>query len=102
MDRYKELRQMDWEVYTADFFNEQTKTFVHVLNHFLSDGDSVDRTIRFMIGRVRWLNAYFHAASLHHRFVVDDVGRNVRPRHRKKIRKSLSKYAESVEFVSER
>lgn len=92
------LMKMDWGYFTPEFYLEKDKRMVHVFNHSLATDEEVDRTIRFISGRLEWLLG----AELKHTVVIDDMGRNISKEGRQKIKAVLSRYADTVIFDSER
>lgn len=101
-DPLAEVRQMDWGAVTPEFSNEQTRSLVHVFNHELQDGASVERSLRFAVGRIRWYNAYLGNAFGRHEVVFDDRGQDIGADTRQYIRQKLKPYAKKITFMSER
>ena len=97
---YAAIKRLDWGTVTADFVNESTNTVVHVCNHELGSEAAIDRTVRFLIGRIRWFDTYLK--PFRHEVKIDDRGQNIRAKQRRKIRKALADYAADVRFFSER
>lgn len=98
---YDDIRNMDWGILTADFINDKTNTVLHVCNHDLSTDDSLDRTIRFAKGRIRWFDTFCNQA-FNHVVVIDDFGQSVSLEEKNRIRSALSGCGASVVFDSER
>lgn len=96
--KLQELTTMDWGSFTPEFSRE--KELVHVFNHFIETSEAAERTIRFIIGRIQWSNAYFHTPFVH-TVVIDDVGQNISKETREHMRKSLEEYVVSLRFQSE-
>ena len=92
---------MDWGFVTPEFSNEETRSMVHVFNHFLQDEASLERAIRFAAGRISWYNAYLESAFLHHTIVFDDIGQDIGMDTKKHIRHKLKSYAQRILFTSE-
>ena len=101
-DPLAEVRHMDWGAVTPEFSNEQTRSLVHVFNHELQDGASVERSLRFAAGRIRWYNAYLRNAFGHHEVVFDDSGQDIGADTRRYIRQKLKPYAKKITLMSER
>lgn len=97
-ENVKELANMDWGSFTPEFSRENE--MVHVFNHFISEPEAVDRTIKFIVSRIKWCNAYFNNKFVHI-VVVDDVGQNISNEVREYIRTAIKDYVISFRFASE-
>ena len=95
---FKELTNMDWGSFTSEFTRENE--MVHVFNHFISTSETVERTIQFIISRIKWCNSYFNNKFVH-AVVIDDIGQNISPEIRDHIRKSIKDYVIRLSFASE-
>ena len=100
-DVLKSVSKMDWGLATLEFHNDITNAIVHVFNHWLQDPQSVDRAVRFAIGRIDWYNNYFMQSFIHE-VVFDDVGQKVEKSTQEYISKRLMAYAKDVVFSSKR
>ncbi len=96
--KLKELTDMDWGSFTPEFSKENE--MVHVFNHFISTYEAAQRTIQFIIHRIKWCNTYFHNEFVHI-VVIDDVGQNIPDETREYIRDAIKDYATSFRFASE-
>lgn len=63
------MQTLDWGHITTDSFNFLTKSCTHVYNHDLSSAEKVDRTIRFILGRLFYFNLHLPADSRHSIFI---------------------------------
>ena len=97
----KLISKMDWGFITPEFSNGVTDTIVHVFNHCLTDEKSINRAIRFTIGRIVWYNTYL-MCFLHHEIVFDDIGQNIGDNIIERITNALTPFADSVVFTSKR
>ena len=94
----KELTNMDWGSFTPEFSKENE--MVHVFNHFISTPETVERTIKFIVNRIKWCNAYFNNKFVH-TVVIDDVGQDISNEVREYIRNAIKDYVISFRFASE-
>ncbi|MGN0171888.1 MAG: hypothetical protein ACI39E_03775 [Acutalibacteraceae bacterium] len=94
----KEIAALNWGSFTPEFSKDNK--FIHVFNHCLSNTETVQRTIRFIIGRIQWCNMYFNNQFVH-AVVIDDVGQNISNETRENIRNAIEKYVISLKFSSE-
>lgn len=70
------MNTLDWGQVTPEAANIDRNEFVYVYNHDLSSADKIDRTIRFILGR---LNYYDTQLPMHpiHLIKVDVRGQQV-------------------------
>ena len=94
----KGLSDMDWGSFTPEFSKENE--MVHVFNHFISTDEAVERTILFIINRIKWCNTYLHN-EFNHTVVIDDLGQNITDKTREHIRDAIKDYTTSFRFASE-
>ena len=52
------MQTLDWGQVTPESANIDKNEFVYVYNHDLSSPDKVDRTIRFIIGRLKYYDTH--------------------------------------------
>ena len=97
--KVKELTNMDWGKFTPEFSKENE--MVHVFNHFISTPEAAQRTIQFIVNRIKWCNTYFRNEFLH-TVVIDDVGQSVSDETREHVRNEIKDYVASFKFASER
>ena len=98
---YDDIKKMDWGILTPDVSNGKTNTIVHIFNHYISSDTSIDRTVRFVKGRILWFDNYCRQ-KFNHEVVIDDVGQPIDLDAKNRIISDLSKYATNVIFCSER
>lgn len=98
---YQGIKDMDWGILTADIANAKTNTVVHIFNHYISNDVSIDRTVRFVKGRILWFDNYL-LQKLNHEVIIDDVGQPIGVNEKKRITSALCKYATKIIFCSER
>jgi len=56
---------IDWGHVTPESANLQTNTFVYVYNHDLSSPEKIDRTIRFILGRLNYYDQQLPENPIH-------------------------------------
>lgn len=95
------IADMDWGFFTPEFADGNTNTIIHVFNHNLKGNQNIDRTLKFIIGRINWSNKYLRC-KFNHKIVLDDIGQHLTDDEKKIIINSLNKYSKSIEFTSER
>ena len=101
-EKYDYLRSMRWGFITPDLtFENNIYDIVHIFNHNLGTDDSIKRTIRFIIGRIRWFEIGLRQ-KLNHKVVIDDFGQDINQDVKNQIRTALSSYASIIIFDSER
>ncbi len=59
------MQTLDWGKVTPDSANLNTNTFVYIYNHDLSSMEKVDRTIRFIIGRLFYYDNHLPKDPIH-------------------------------------
>ena len=96
--KVKELTNMDWGNFTPEF--SKGNEMVHVFNHFISTPETAQRTIQFIVNRIKWCNTYFRNEFLH-TVVIDDVGQSVSDETREYIRNEIKDCVASFKFASE-
>jgi hypothetical protein len=60
------MLNLDWGVVTPEASNEQNNEFTYVHNHDLTTADKVDRSIRFLIGRLNFYAIHLPENGFHH------------------------------------
>lgn len=95
----KNIYDLDWGSVTPEFYNREKNTAVYIFNHWLVDEGNVDRTIRFVLGRIEWYKQYL-PQGCGYEIVFDDRGQKVTEALRDKIVNSLSKYTLDIKFKS--
>ena len=92
--------RLDWGRVTPEFANTDKRIAVHVFNHSLESAEAVDRTIRFVQGRLAW-----HALQIPDGFTqwvsFDDRGQSLLSGWRDRIRDGLAEQASRVHFTSD-
>lgn len=97
----KTVYTLNWGSVTPELYNKNTNTVVHVFNHCLMDKESIDRSIKFAIGRIEWFSNYL-SLDCRHEVMIDDRGQAIDDNVRNIIINSLRKYAAKVSFMSKR
>lgn len=59
------MQILDWGQVTPESANLSTNTFVYVYNHDLTSMEKVDRTIRFIIGRLFFYDNHLPKDPIH-------------------------------------
>jgi hypothetical protein len=59
------MHTLDWGHITPESFNFITNTYTHIYNHDLTSDEKVDRTIRFIIGRLNYYDSHLPKGSAH-------------------------------------
>ncbi len=59
------MQTLDWGQVTPESANLNTNTFVYVYNHDLTSMEKVDRTIRFIIGRLFYYDNHLPKDPIH-------------------------------------
>lgn len=98
---YDNITEMDWGAVTPEFFNQSTNTVVHVFNHYIADNESLERAVKFAIGRIFWMDSYL-MNKFNHIVTFDDCGQNIDLHSKNRIRAALSDHCADVVFSSER
>lgn len=57
---------LDWGTVTPEASNDQSNEFTYVHNHDLTTEDKVDRSIRFLIGRLNFYAIHLPKNGFHH------------------------------------
>jgi hypothetical protein len=91
---------MEWSTATADLFNKGANTAIHVFNHDLVSPGSVERNVRFAIGRVQWFKKHLPAGCTQG-VVFDDRGQRISNEARAAIRTALAPFVVRIHFMSE-
>jgi hypothetical protein len=52
------MKTMDWGQVTPEYANTDLNEFYYVYNHDLSSAEKIDRTIRFIIGRLNYYDLH--------------------------------------------
>jgi hypothetical protein len=92
---------MEWGPATVELYSPERGLAVHVFNHDLTSEESVRKSIRFAIGRVRWFRLQLPEGARHaDRF--DDGGQELASTVRESIKSALAPYVVGVTFASER
>jgi hypothetical protein len=60
------MYDLDWGCVTPESSNLITNTFTYVFNHSLSSPAEVNRTIRFVVGRLLFYDHHLPPHSVHH------------------------------------
>ena len=93
------LNSLNWGTVTPEFYSKEKNSAVHVFNHCLIDEASVDRTIKFAIGRIEWYKNFLPDGCAHE-VVFDDRGQDIDDNVRNRITESLRGLAVNVKFMS--
>lgn len=59
------MEALDWGQITPESYNTATKVVTHVFNHDLSSDEKIDRTIRFITGRLHYFDHHLPEDSKH-------------------------------------
>ena len=70
------METIDWGQITPEGTDTNTNTFVYVYNHDLSSIEKVDRTIRFILGRLIYYDNHLPKDS-NHRIKIDIRGQQI-------------------------
>jgi hypothetical protein len=92
---------MDWSAATADLYNQEANTVVHVFNHDLTSPGSVERNLRFAIARIRWFKRHIPAGCTQG-VMFDDRGQRLLPDVLTAIRDALAPHVVRTHFMSEK
>lgn len=97
------MQTLDWGHVTPESANLNTNTFVFIYNHNLSSMEKVDRTIRFIIGRLFYYDKHLPNDPIH-KVKIDIRGQQIENKTCDFIQKELKlKYTRSdaleIEFV---
>ncbi len=68
---------LEWGQVTPESANLNTNTFVYVYNHDLTTMEKVDRTIRFIIGRLFYYDRHLPKDPIH-KIRIDIRGQQIR------------------------
>jgi hypothetical protein len=70
------MNELDWGVVTPESANLDQNVFTYVFNHKLSTSAEVDRTVRFIVGRLLFYDKHLHANPKHD-VKLDVCGQNL-------------------------
>lgn len=59
------MNNLDWGQITPEGYNTQTKVVLHVFNHDLTSSEKIDRTVRFIVGRVNYYELHVPPGATH-------------------------------------
>lgn len=59
------MQTLDWGHVTPESANLSKNEFVYIYNHDISTADKVDRTIRFIIGRLNYYDTHLPSNPIH-------------------------------------
>jgi hypothetical protein len=59
------MDNLDWGHVTPEGYNRQTNVVLHVFGHDLSSLEKIDRTVRFIVGRVIYYELHVPAGATH-------------------------------------
>jgi hypothetical protein len=92
---------MDWSTATADLYNQEANTIMHVFNHDLSSPASIERNLRFAIARVKWFKRHI-LPGCSQGIMFDDRGQNISKDVLMTIRTTLAPHVVRVHYLSEK
>jgi hypothetical protein len=97
------MQTLDWGQVTPESANLQTNTFVYVYNHDITSIEKIDRTIRFIIGRLIYYDSHLPKDPIH-QIKIDIRGQQIENSTCEYIYKELKlKYSRpdalEIEFV---
>lgn len=97
------MNELDWGSVTPEASNVENNTFTYVFNHKLSSTAEIDRTIRFVVGRLQFYDNHL-PANPRHDVRVDargqSIDRNAVTLIVKKIREMYNKpYLQEVKVI---
>lgn len=70
------MQTLNWGQVTPESANLNTNTFVYVYNHDLTSMEKVDRTIRFIIGRLFYYDKHLPKDPIH-KIKIDIRGQQI-------------------------
>lgn len=70
------MNKLDWGTVTPESTNLDKNVFTYVFNHRLSSPEEVDRTVRFIVGRLLFYEKHL-PANPKHSVKIDARGQNV-------------------------
>jgi len=59
------MDKLDWGQVIPEGYNTQTNVILHVFNHDLTGSEKIDRTIRFIVGRLNYCELHVPAGATH-------------------------------------
>ncbi|HEY0056904.1 MAG TPA: hypothetical protein VGB63_16255 [Pedobacter sp.] len=83
------MNDLDWGQVTPEGASLERNEFTYVYNHDLSSKDKVSRTIRFILGRLRYYDSQL-PADPRHRIKFDLRGQNIPESSLELIRSELT------------
>jgi hypothetical protein len=90
---------LDWGAASSEFFNEEQRSAVHILQHDLGSPDKAARSARFALARVAWFAKKLGCSSQEVWF--DDRGQTLDPAVRARLKEALAGKAAGVMFMGE-
>jgi hypothetical protein len=88
----------DWGAVTPELFSAEKNTAVHVINHFFKNNLDINRTIRFVKGRLEWYKTQLPAGAKQE-VVIDLRGQKIPWAETDRIRKELQPLASKVTYL---
>lgn len=70
------MYNLDWGAVTPEATNIITNEFLYIYNHTLRTGADIDRTIRFVVGRLRFYDVHLPPSATH-RVKIDARGQEI-------------------------
>jgi hypothetical protein len=93
------MSSLDWGNVTPEAADLTRNEFIYVYNHDLSSAEKVDRTIRFIVGRLIYYDAHL-PKDPRHLIKIDMRGQNITDMTCDHIERSLKSKYERADFVS--
>jgi thiol:disulfide interchange protein len=90
---------LDWGAASSEFFNEEQKSAVHILQHDLTSPEKAARSARFALARVAWFGKKQGCTS--QEVCFDDREQAVDPASRGLIKAALASKVAAVSFFGE-
>ena len=87
---------LDWGGVTPEIFDEKTNTAVHIVNHNLELKENIQRSINFLIVRIRWFNHHLPEGVLQ-KIIIDARGQGITYESLKKMKAAILSKLKNVE-----
>ena len=99
------MQTLDWGQITPESVNLTTRVCTHVYNHDLTTLDKVDRSIRFILGRILYFDLHL-PPNIAHSVKIDIRGQNINEEFEELVKYELrNKYPNplflTIDFVKQ-
>ena len=94
----KKIMTLDWGQITPEGANIKTNEFLYIYNHDLSSIDKVDRTVRYIVGRLHYYDKHL-PINPRHQIKIDIRGQEIDDVTCELIRQEISNNYKTDNFI---